>query len=328
MIIFLYGEDTFRSKQKLNEFKNKFSRDIDPSMLNIEEIDGEKISTEGFKQAIGTGGFLVKKRMIIVENLISKNKDKKIHKEIVGVVEKIEEKDPINNKQEDDNVIIFWEELGATTKDYKSKKLSGDLYKYLKERKYAFEFLQLNNIKLAAWIKQKISLREKDIKPEAVNLLVSLVGSDMWKLNSEIDKLVAGEHDIIEIDKVKDLVSENFNDNIFEIVDAIAEKNKKNFLYLLERYLYSGKDSSYLLSMLIRQFRMLLQAKSILEGSPYANLSTELKIPFFIEKKIKSQVSKYTLDQLKKIYGQLMAIDIELKTSYFNPELLFYKLII
>ena len=159
-------------------------------------------------------------------------------------------------------------------------------------------------------------------------MLVSLVGSDMWKLNNEINKLVVEEEGVIEIDKIKELVSENFNDNIFELTDAVAEKNKKTFLYLLERHLRSGTDSSYLLSMLIRQFRILLQAKSILEENPYANLSTELKIPFFVEKKIKNQAGKYSLDQLKKIYGQLVAIDIELKTSYFDPELLFYKLII
>jgi DNA polymerase III subunit delta len=328
MIIFLYGEDTFRSKQKLNELKDKFSRDIDPSMLNIEELDGEKITTENFKQVIGTGGFLVKKRMIIVENLIGKNKNKKTQEEVVGVIKKIEERGVVSDKQKDDNIIIFWEELGVATKDYKSKKLSGELYEYLKECKYVFEFLQLDNIKLASWIRQKFNLKEKEIKPEAVNLLVSLVGSDMWKLNNEINKLVAGGDIIIEIDKIKELVSENFNDNIFELTDAVAEKNKKTFLYLLERHLRSGADSSYLLSMLTRQFRILLQAKSILEEDPYANLSTELKIPFFVEKKIKNQAGKYSLDQLKKIYGQLVAIDIELKTSYFDPELLFYKLII
>jgi DNA polymerase III subunit delta len=328
MIIFLYGEDTFRSRQKLNEFKDKFSREIDPSMLNIKEVNGEKLDGETFGQAIGTGGFLVKKRMIIVENLISKNKSKKSVEEILEVVKKIEEKSENNGEQKDDNIVIFWEELGLTTKDYKGKKLSGPLFKHLKGGKYAFEFLQLDNIKLASWIRQKFNLKEKEIKPEAVNLLVSLVGSDMWKLNNEINKLVVEEEGVIEIDKIKELVSENFNDNIFELTDAVAEKNKKTFLYLLERHLRSGTDSSYLLSMLIRQFRILLQAKSILEENPYANLSTELKIPFFVEKKIKNQAGKYSLDQLKKIYGQLVAIDIELKTSYFDPELLFYKLII
>ncbi|MBT4277363.1 DNA polymerase III subunit delta [Candidatus Falkowbacteria bacterium] len=321
MIIFLYGEDTFRSKQKLKEFKGKFTRDIDKSELNIATINGERLDVEKFKQAILTGGFLVKKRMVIIENLISKNKGKKVLDEIVDLI-----KD--KNINTVNNIIIFWEEIGSKSKKgWQGKVLSGTLFNYLKTGKYVFEFLLLNNPKLAEWVKSQFKNKDKEIDPQAVNLLVNLVGDNLWKMNNEINKLASYQDNIISVQDVKKIVSETFQENIFGLVDAIAEKNKKLFLELLNSHLKEGVEITYLLAMLIRQFRLLLSAKSMLQGNPYANLSTELKVPIFVERKIKNQSAKYTLTELKNIYKKLLQIDIKIKQGYFNPELLFLYLV-
>ena len=42
MIIFLYGADTFRSREKLKSLKDRFIREVDRSGLNLIELDGEK----------------------------------------------------------------------------------------------------------------------------------------------------------------------------------------------------------------------------------------------------------------------------------------------
>lgn len=329
MIIFLCGEDTFRSKQKLNELRDKFFRDVDSSMINIEELNGEKVDIEKFKQAAGAGGFLVKKRMIIIENLISKNKNKKIQKDIAEFI--APKKEGGGNKLaaagENDNIIIFWEEIGFKAKNYKGKTLTGELSNVLKKGKYAYEFEPLDKIKLATWIKKRIEEKRKKIKPEAVNFLIDLTGGDMWKLNGEIGKLVNYSEGDITIEDVREVVSEQFSESIFELTDAIANKNKKLFVALLDKHLRGGIEESYLLTMLVRQFRLIIYAADRLKENPYVNLAVELKVPFFVERKIKSQINRYNIEQLKILYGKLLAIDINLKKGYFNPELLFYGLV-
>lgn len=320
MIIFLYGEDTFRSKQKLSEFKNKFYRDIDKGMINLQELNGEKTDVESLKQAFLAQGFFIGKRMIIIENLLSRNKNKNIQEETLKFLSE-------KGEAGDENIVVFWENLGSKSKDYRGKSLSGELFNFLKKGKYAYEFAPLDKVRLAVWIKKRIEEKGKKIKPEAVNLLMDLTGGDMWKLNGEIEKLVIYSDEIITNEEIKEIVSEQFSESVFELADAIAGKNKKLFISLLDKHLRGGIEESYLLTMLIRQFRLVIYAADRLQKNPYVNLAAELKIPFFVERKIKSQAGKYTGEQLKHIYNELLNIDISLKKGYFNPELLFYRLI-
>ena len=71
--MFLYGPDTFRSRRKLKEIKQKFIADVDKSGLNIEQLDGENLDLVNFEKAITSPPFLAKKRLVIIENVISKN---------------------------------------------------------------------------------------------------------------------------------------------------------------------------------------------------------------------------------------------------------------
>ncbi|MCD4706022.1 DNA polymerase III subunit delta [bacterium] len=324
MIIFLYGEDTFRSKQKLKEFKNKFIKDIDSSRINIANIDGEKMDLENFKQAILSGGFLVKKRMIVIENLLEKNKGKKILTEILNLLKRKDS--PVLSS---DNIIIFWEKIGTIRADkYKGKILTGPLFNFLKKEKYSFEFPFLNNYQLSAWIKKQTENRERNIDQKAINSLINLVGNNLWQINNELDKLSAyTEKNIFEKD-VKEITSNQSNETIFGLIDAIVSKHKKLSFQLLSKHFTTNAEPSYLLIMLIRQFKMIIRAKDLLEKNPNANLAIELKAHPFVAQKVKIQSAKYSLLELKNIYSQLLAIDIKLKQGYSNPKLLFSDFIL
>jgi len=58
MIIFLYGEDTFLSRRKLNELKEKFLREVDPSGNGLVVLDGEKAAMEEINESISASSLL------------------------------------------------------------------------------------------------------------------------------------------------------------------------------------------------------------------------------------------------------------------------------
>lgn len=116
------------------------------------------------------------------------------------------------------------------------------------------------------------------------------------------------------------LVIEKINENIFNLVDAIGNKNKKLALKLIDDQLEINNSANYLLTMIIRQFRILLQIKDL--SLKNENFS-QLKLHPFVIQKASSQANKYSFDQLKNIYRQLLEIDIQLKTSQINPKILF-----
>jgi DNA polymerase-3 subunit delta len=310
MIFFLYGPDTYRSRLKLKELKEKFLTDVDSSALNLTVLEGDKIKIEEFSSAISTPPFLARKRMVVVTNLLTQNKNKEIGKQVVELLEK--------ENLIKDILLVFWEGEKADERTV--------LFKRLISEKYAQRFDFLKDHELKNWVRLEVKRQGGSISTPAIDKLVELVGNDLWEMFSEISKLVAyKDKTTIESQDVVALVKGKFDDNIFNFVDAIAAKNKKLAHHLLTDQLNSGANESYLLAMLIRQFRILLQVKSLTEGQRIVAsvVASELKIHPFVAQKALYQIKNFSENKLKEIYSQLLAADAKIKTNLADTKVLF-----
>lgn len=327
MIIFLYGPDTFRSRQKLKKIKEKFIKQIDKSSLNVEILDGQGLEAQTFENAIATQPFLAKKRMVIIEDLISKNRGQKVQKEILETLEK-------NNLET--TVIIFWESglgSGKTSRSKTSQKRSNTLYNRLKKEKFAQEFDLLNEVGVARFTGEEIKKRGGKIDRSALQLLADLVGNDLWQMNSEIDKLLAfSKNKEITVEDVQSLVQTKLDEDVFKLTDALGQKNKKLALKLISDQLKSGTSPTELLAKIIWQFKNLLLVKDFVErnGSGYQSnsLTYQLGLHPFVIKKTMAQVKNHELPELIRGYNHLLKIDYKIKTSQINPEVLFDLLVV
>lgn len=314
MIFFLYGPDNYRSRQKMKELKAKFLTDIDSSSLNLTILDGEKIKIEDFNSAVATPPFLARKRMVIVANLISGNKNKEINKQVVEILAK--------ENLLKDIILVFWE--GDKVDERTS------LFKRLAKEKYAQRFDLFKDQELKNWLRLEVKHHGGSIAGGAIDKLVESVGNDLWEASSEIAKLVAyKDKKTIEAEDVTALVRGKFDDNIFNFIDAIAAKNQKLALHLLEDQLDSGANELYLLTMLIRQFRILLQVKSLAAGYKISSreVAEELKLHPFVAQKALYQIKNFSEKQLEEIYRQLLAVDVKIKTNWSESRVLFSLLL-
>ncbi|MFH1173211.1 MAG: DNA polymerase III subunit delta [bacterium] len=328
MIFFLYGEDTYRSRQKLKELKEAFIAKHDKGGLNITQLDGEKLDIEKFRQAVSGSSFLADKRLIIIENFITRNRGLKIFEEINDYLY-------VDKELPKDNSLLFWESSDFAEKKYNAKKekstgkKKGSLLKNLMKEQYSWAFKPLNNAEVMAWIKNKIQKDKINIELKALQALVAYVGNDLWQLSQDMDKLIAYCRGTdITAPEVELLVRAKFNDNIFHLVDAIGAKNKKLALKLVEDQLNSGNTFDDIFPMIIRQFRILLQIKEKVDnGYPTTHLGTELGLHAFVVEKALIQALRYKLPQLKSIYQKLLNIDSQRKTGLGQPEILLDVLI-
>src|SRR3989338_5758079 len=114
MIFFLYGQDTYRSRLKVRELKEKFVREVDPSGANLVVLDGATMKLEDFRNAVSAMSMFAKKRMVVVERLLESGK-KPVQE---AVAEYIGHKD-----FPEDHIVVFWEgEIGKSKiKNQKSK---------------------------------------------------------------------------------------------------------------------------------------------------------------------------------------------------------------
>lgn len=301
MIIFLYGQDTYRSRQKLNEIIEHYKK-IHRSGLNFKYFDGEKLNFQDFKNEVQSVSMFSEKKLIILENII-KNKDFK-------------EKFLANSKKflGSENIILFYETEEITEKD--------PLFKFLIKNAKSQEFKSLEGQRLKSWIKKEFSNYQTEITSEALEKLIEFVGNDLWQLSNEIKKLVNYKpKQRIEVKDIELLVRPKFENDIFLTIDAIAGKNKKKALKLIHQHLEKGDSPLYLLSMINFQFRNLLIMKSGELGHElYANYIPIPGMHPYVIRKTKQQIKKFTLEELKKIYQKIFQIDLAIKTGKIDPQ--------
>jgi DNA polymerase-3 subunit delta len=119
----------------------------------------------------------------------------------------------------------------------------------------------------------------------------------------------------VDDDDVRRLTAQEQQADIFDMVDAIGGRDGETALKTLH-ILLEESDVLPLFGMIVRQFRLLLQAREILEanGSP-DDIARTLKQHPYVAQKIAGQAKHFDLPTLEDIYHQLLKIDVDGKTG-------------
>lgn len=304
MIIFLYGSDTFRSRRKLHELKEKFIHDVDASSQSLSVLDGQGLNLKEIAEKIGTGSLFVKKRMVVVENIF-KNKKEKIFSELTDYLKRLTKR-----QDEKDNILIFWdEELNAREK---SLKVEGKkLFTLLTKQDYAQEFATLDSVKLLNFVRKEAEQYGHSLSAPAASLLINLTSGDLWALSREIKKLsFRAASQAITPEEIKEMTASSFSEDIFALTDALSAKNKSLAVKLLEEQYAAGLSDEYLLAMLIRQFKILWQIRAALDDKiSQTEMPAKLKLHPFVVKKGLLAAKNFTAAGLKGHLNRLVRLD-------------------
>jgi len=306
MIIFIYGADTFRSRRFRQELKNKFRREVDPESGSLSVIDGQTATLKEIGEKINTGSLFVKKRLVVIENIF-KNKKEKIFAELADYLKKY--------SGDEDNVLIFRdEELDTREKPLKSA--AKKLFSFLAKQPYAQKFDPLNDGQLKSFLKKELESYGKEIAAPAAALLIDLVGNDLWTISKELKKLADYAENKITTEEVRKMVVGAFNENIFGLTDALSARNKKLALDLLANQYAAGSSDEYLITMLIRQFKILRQIRAAIDNrlNP-AEISAQVKLHPFVVKKGIAQAKNFSDEALKNYLNRLIHLDFLNKTG-------------
>ncbi len=177
---------------------------------------------------------------------------------------------------------------------------------------------------LESWITKRARNIGVSIEPEAAAMLANFIGNQLRLLANELDKLAtyAGPGKTITIDTVRLLTAHVQEARIFDLTDALAQRNRKQALDILHDLLADGEPPLKLLSTIMWQVRSLLLIKELAQkGMRSGQISSTLGMaPFMVDKGLK-QVGKFTPTQLESAYRQLLATDAALKRSRMTPEM-------
>jgi DNA polymerase III subunit delta len=309
MIYFLYGPDSYRLREKLKEIIAKHGASFEVERALANELELGEITSR-----FGANTLFAAKKFLVVEGVLGKSF--KYKEEFLKFLQNL-------NFPQDEFLIFVEEEADKRT----------SLFKYLeKNAEETYEFETLKGSEMEAWLNKKIDELGLKISRGNTQKLSAAVLSDTWLAAQELKKLsaYAGDKEIIG-DDIDALVLGRAADKIFELTDAIAEKNKPAALALLKNQMAGDDNEIRLLSMIIRQFRIMLQIKSLAEAGSQIDkyaLGRSLGIHHYAVQKTLPLTKKYSFDELKKIYGQLLAIDIKMKSTSVSKAALLDKFVL
>lgn len=330
--MFLHGPDTYRSRERLRTLRDAFIAKHDPSGVNVIRLEGAQLTVEQFNAAVKSQGLLSGKRLVIVERLLTENRKKNIATEIANYLG--------TETIPDDTILIFWEgEVGATAaskkRQVRTKKKTApatdqSLFMLLSKQKHVEYFELLAPAQLRQWISTQTKALGAQIDPAAMALLAEHAGADLWRLRNEISVLASyRQGEIITSNDVRLFSPAVFQETIFTLTDALGERRRTDALRLMHSFLDRGEPPLYILSMLIRQFRILVNVSLTAAAEPnYQTVARRLGLHPFVAQKALTQVSRFKFTELKTIYDRLVSLDRRFKTSREDPALLFDQFII
>ena len=320
MLYILVGDDGYSLNESLEEIKRGVG---DRSLLeaNVIALDGRQINLEELRAVCQTPPFLAERRLVVIRGLLERfepmSKASR-RKKAASTASQQNEYEPLIEliAEIPDSTVMVLVDNRVTNRNPLLRGLSG--------RATVKHFPLLRGARLRQWIQRYVREQDGKMSPQAVDLLARLIGSNLWVMTTEIDKLIlftSGRR--IEAGDVEGLVSYVQQGSVFAMVDAILEFKSGAAEQLLRQLLQAGASPAYLLVMLSRQVRMIVRVKELKkQGRPEIEIQNRLGLNSeFVLRKTIEQAERYPLEQIKRLYHKILETDLSIKTGRFGGEL-------
>jgi len=316
-VYLFYGEEDYLRRRALRELVGCVLQK-ETGEFNYDLVDGEEDSLEKVLTLAQTPPFLASRRLVVVRYApYFAGRGRKVQSSAPGPEETKKtlapgEKSLLAYLQNpvDTTCLVF--ETGQPV-DQRRK-----LFKVLQKTAQVIEFPFLRHEELIRWLLQRAGAAGKKMAPGTADLLISRAGRGMTLLENELNKLISyvGERNIIANEDVQMVTVPMVEENIFAVVDALGERQVRKALGGIKELLADGEPAPVILTMVARQFRLLLQAKEMAaKGGQPAQMGTQLGVPPFVVKKILAQSKNFSFEQLQQTLEQLLELDVVLKTG-------------
>ncbi|MFH1837120.1 MAG: DNA polymerase III subunit delta [Candidatus Omnitrophota bacterium] len=289
----IIGEDEYIKQKEIAEIRDKF---LSEDQVSLNYSSHEPQDVDNISNSLGTMPFLADKRVILVKDA-QELSDRSIETLIAYL------KNPF-----DSSVLILASD-NSLKKKKQYKELSSDLIIKISEAP--------NENTMRKWIISFFNKEKTTVSPEAVELIVKLVGNDTAKMKMELEKLICfsnGEN--IEKEQVEELVGRSVTDTVFKLVDAINLGDKK-WTFRILNDLYDQKKEPYeIIGYLVWYIRTIKKISgSLQKGSSPERIASEVGYSPAYTRRLSQQAQNYQSDKIEEWISALFQADRDIKTG-------------
>lgn len=294
-IYFLMGEESY--------YIDKLSDYIEQNVLSEDE--------KGFNQTVLYG------RDVTIEDIVSTAKrypmmaerQVVIVKEAQDLSRTIDKLESYVENPMPSTVLVFCYKYKTLDKRKKMTKL-------LAKNGVVYESKKLYENQVGEWIKRILSGKSYSIEPKANAMLVEFLGTDLSKINNELEKLqiILPKGSTITPKHIEENIGFSKDFNIFELRKAIGDRNQLKAYTIADNFAQNPKDNPIVVttSLVFSFFVQLLKYHGLKDKNP-KNVAAALGVnPFFL-KDYDVALKNYPMRKVSQIVGSLRDVDVKSK---------------
>jgi len=202
--------------------------------------------------------------------------------------------------------------------NYKYKKIDKRkaLYKTLKKIGVVYESKKLYENQVSDWIRRILAPKGYNISPKAAQMLVEFLGTDLSKINNELEKLqlIIPKGNQITPELIEENIGISKDYNNFELRKAIGEKNILKTHRIINYFADNPKDNPMVVTvaLLFNFFSQLLHLHGLNDKTPRA-IASSLRInPYFVSEYTKA-AHNFPMRKVSQIIATLREFDVKSK---------------
>ena len=294
-IYFLMGEEPY--------YIDKLSEYIEQNVLAEEEkgfnhtvLYGRDVSVDDIVSTAKRYPMMAERQVVIVKEA----------QDLSRTIDKIESY--VENPMQT-TVLVFCYKYKTLDKRKKVTKLLG-------QKGVVYESKKLYENQVGDWIKRVLAGKKYTIDPKANAMLVEFLGTDLSKINNELEKLqiILPQGTMITAEHIEENIGFSKDYNVFELRKAIGERNQLKAYKIAENFAHNPKEYPLVMTtgLVFGFFVQLLKYHGLKDKNP-KNVASALGVnPYFL-KEYDLAVKNYPMRKVSQIVGALRDIDVKSK---------------
>lgn len=205
------------------------------------------------------------------------------------------------------------------------------MFKTVKNLGNAVEFLTQDEATLRKWIASLVAKEGKNMDGGTIAFFMDKTGSDMSNIKMELEKVFCYtlKKDVITKADIDAVVTVRIGNHIFDMINAIASRQQEKALNLYYGLLAQKEPPMKILSLITRQFNLLLQAKELKnKGYDRNGIATKLQLQPFISDKYVQQSVKFKMETLRSALKDCLEADESIKLGRMTDRMCVELLIV
>lgn len=299
-VYLLYGEEAYLIRQYRDKLKEALTDGGDS--MNYHHFEGKSINIGEIIDIAETMPFFSDKRVIVIENS--------------GLFKRGGEQlaEYLKEPAETAYFILAEDEVDKRSRLFKAVSVKGR----------AVEFKAQEEAVLKRWILGILKRENKKITERDLTLFLEKTGTDMDNISREIEKIICYcmDRDVITERDIEEVCIRQINNQIFDMMNAIAEKKRSEAMKLYYDLLTLKEPPMRILFLLARQFNLLLQVKELKKkGYPTKAIGENVGLPGFVAGKYVNQAAKFSTQDLRRAVTDCVEAEEAVKTGRMNDVL-------